>query len=236
MQTRLVGLLALTGLVGLAPALADAQTGGGDQQRQALQNQIGEASAEETQALTQLQAIRDRQAQLDGRVADLSTKVTAAEATLAPLQADADRVTAQYQAVEDHERATQAQLDVAQQSLNASAAGLLIAARAGDGYGSIQAARPADLTRGQLYLHRVSQLRRSLVERVRQLRDDIDRQRRTVGDEKAKADALARDAQNARDQIVQLRAQLGPAQADAAQQQATEHSAVLCIQSLTGEA
>jgi murein DD-endopeptidase MepM/ murein hydrolase activator NlpD len=235
MGTRLVSLIALIGLVGLVPALAGAQTNGADQQRQALQNQIGEASAEETQALASLQAIRDRQAQLDARVSGLNAQLLTAAVQLAPLQADDDRITAEYQAVDAQEQATQAQLDVVQHALNASAASLLIAANEDDGYASIQAARPADLTRGEHYLQRVSRVRRSLVERVRQLRDDIDRQRRTVADQKAKADALARDAQAARDQIVQLEAQLGPAQAEAAAQQATEEAAVLSIQSRKGE-
>jgi murein DD-endopeptidase MepM/ murein hydrolase activator NlpD len=234
MRTRLVSVLALAGLVALAPALAGAQATGGDQ-RQALQNQIGEASAEETQALANLQAIRDRQAQLDARVSDLNAQLLTAAAKLEPVQADVDRITAVYQAVDAQERATQAPLDVAQHNLDASAASLLIAARAGDGYASMQAARPADLTTGEHYLHRVSQLRRSLVERVRQLRDDVDHQRRTVAEQKAKADALARDAQSARDQIAQLQAQLGPAQAQAAAQQATEQATVLSIQSRKGE-
>ena len=235
MRTRLVALVALIGVVGLVPALAGAQTNGADQQRQALQHQIGEASAEETQALASLQAIRDRQAQVDARVSGLNAELLTAEVKLAPIQADDDRVTAQYQAVDAQEQATQAQLDVAQHALNAAAGSLLISATAGNGYVSIQAARPADLTRGEHYLQRVSRVRQSLVERVRTLRDDIDRQRRTVADEKAKADALARDAQAVRDQIVQLEAQLGPAQADAAAQQATEQAAVLSIQSRKSE-
>lgn len=235
MRTRLVGALGLIGAVGLAPALAGAQATGGDQQRQALQHQIGEASAEETQALTSLQAIRDRQAQLDARVSNLDAQLLTAAVKLEPLQADADRITAQYQVVEAQERATQAQLDVAQHALNVSAESQLITAREDDGYASIQAAQPADLTRGAHYLQQVSQVRRSLVERVRTLRDDIDRQRQAVADQKAKADALAQSAQAARDQIAQLKAQLGPALADAAAQQTTEQAAVLAIQSRKGE-
>jgi murein DD-endopeptidase MepM/ murein hydrolase activator NlpD len=235
MRTRLVSLVALIGLVGLVPALAGAQTNGADQQRQALQNQIGEASAEETQALASLQAIRDRQAQVDARVSDLNAQLLTAEVKLAPLQADDDRVTAAYQAVDAQEQASQAQLDVAQHALNAAAASQLISATADAGYASIQAARPADLTTGEHYLQRVSRVRQSLVERVRQLRDDIDRQRRTVADQKAKADALARDAQADRDRIVQVEGQLGPAQAEAAAQQATEQAAVLSIQSRKSE-
>src|SRR6202030_681443 len=99
MRTRLVAVIALAGSVALAPALAGAQTGGGDP-RQALQNQIGEASVEETQAMASLQAIRDRQAQLDARVADLNAQLVTAEAKLAPFQADIDRITAVYQAVD----------------------------------------------------------------------------------------------------------------------------------------
>lgn len=232
-RTRLVSVLALSGLLTLTPALAGAQTGGGDQQ--ALQHQIGEASAQETQALASLQAIRDRQAQLDVRVADLDAQLVTAEAHLAPLQADADRVTAVFEAVDARARATQAEFADAQHALNASAASLLISAAAGDGYASIQAARPADLTTGEHYLQRVSRVRQALVERVRQLRDAIDSQRRVVADQKAKADAAAHDAQAGRDQIVALKDQLAPAQAQAAAEQATEHATVVIIQARKSE-
>ena len=233
-RSRIVAVLLGAGLVVLAPTVADAQTTGGDQ-RQALQHQIGEASVQEVQALANLQAVRDRHAQLDARVADLDAQLLAAQARLDPLQAAADRVTAVYQAVDTQARATQAQLDGAQHALNASADGLLIAARAGDGYASIASAEPADLTTGEHYLHRVAQLRRSLVERVRQLRDEIDAQRRTVAEQKARSDALAHAAQGARDEIVALQTELAPAQADAAAQQTTEQATVLSIQSRKGE-
>jgi murein DD-endopeptidase MepM/ murein hydrolase activator NlpD len=234
LPARLV-FLGLVGAVGLAPALAGAQTDGTDQQRQTLQHQIGEASAEETQALTSLQAIRDRQAQLDGRVSDLNAQLQAAQATLDPLQADVDRVTVRYQAVAAQEQATQAQLDLAQHALNLSAASQLINARAGDGYSSIQGAQPADLISGEHYLRQVSSVRRSLVEQVRTLRDTVDRQRQTVATQKAQADALAQPARAARDQIVQVTAQLGPALADAGAQQAAEQAAVRSIQSRKAE-
>ena len=233
MRLRALFLVAVVALVG-APGRAGAQSGGSNQV-QTLLNQITEASTAEIQALGALQAIQNRQAILDARVGELQTQLAAAQAKLEPLQADADRITTQYNAVEAHELETQRQLDDAQHALNASAASLLIAARTGDGYASIEAAAPADLAAGQHYLHWIAELRKGLVERVRSLRDQIDTERRAIATAKAQADALAHEAQAARDQIAGLVAQLQPAQTDAAQQQATEQQAVASIQARKGE-
>jgi murein DD-endopeptidase MepM/ murein hydrolase activator NlpD len=233
MRARALLLVAVAAVLG-APSLAGAQTGGGNQ-TQALQNQITEASTAEIQALAALQSIRDQHAGLDAKVAELQTQLAAAQAKLDPLQATADRITAQYNAVDTQERQTQLQLDQAQRALNASAASLLISARTGDGYDSIQVAAPADLTAGQHYLHWIAQLRKGLVERVRSLRDQIDSERRAFAAVKAQADGLAHQAQAARDQIAGLVAQLQPAQTQAAQQQAAEQQAVASIQARKGE-
>jgi murein DD-endopeptidase MepM/ murein hydrolase activator NlpD len=232
MRVRALLVFAAAGVL-VAPGVAAAQSSGGGG-AQALQNQITEASTEEVQALGVLQSIRDRQAALDAQVSGLQAQLTAAQAKLDPLQADADRITARFNAVEAQRLETQAHLDDAQRALNASAASLLINARAGDGYASIASAAPVDLASGQHYLHRVAHVRKGLVERVRSLRDQLDSERRAIAGTKAQADALARAAQAARDQIAGLVAQLQPAQAQAAQQQAAEQQQVAAIQARKG--
>jgi murein DD-endopeptidase MepM/ murein hydrolase activator NlpD len=232
-------LLALATVLG-GPALggyapAGAQASGGGSQTQQLQSQITEASTQEIQALAALEATRGREAELNGRVTELQAQMAVAQAKLDPLQADADRITAEYDAVAAEERDTQAQLDDAQHALNASAASLLISASAGDGYASIRASQPQDLTAGEQYLHWVAEVRKGLVQRVRKLRDQLDGERRAIAAAKAEADAIANQAKAARDQIASLVAQLQPAQAQVTQERLADQQQVASIQARKGE-
>jgi len=56
-----------------------------DDRRQQLQDQIGEASAQEATALQELFAISAKKQEIDARVADLDSQISAAEGRLAPL-------------------------------------------------------------------------------------------------------------------------------------------------------
>jgi murein DD-endopeptidase MepM/ murein hydrolase activator NlpD len=237
MRFRFVVVVLLAGVVA-APGLAAAQTsspGGGPNLSASLQNQITEASTEEIQALAALQDVRNRELVLTAKVQDLNAQLLAAQAKLTPLQGEADRITGQFNDVQAQERTTQGQLDTAQHLLNASAAGLLISAREGNGYASIVSAGPTDLGIGEKYLHHVAGLRKNLVEKVRVLRDQIDAERRQVETQKARADEVANEAQAARDQISSLVAQIKPAQDQAAQQQAQEQQSLSAIQARKGE-
>jgi murein DD-endopeptidase MepM/ murein hydrolase activator NlpD len=233
MTSRMVCLVALIGALSV-PVAAGAQTSGGGDSA-AIQNQITEASTQEIQALQGLATIRNQENALNARVSELNIQRDAAQAKLAPLQADADHITAFYNAVEAQEQATQAKLDAAQTALNASAASLLIGAREGNGYASIEASPPAEAAVGEQYLQQVAQVRKILVESVRVLRDQVDAQRREIGTAKAQADGLAQQAQAARDQIQSLTAQLQPAQTQAAQADASQQQALQSIQSRKGE-
>jgi murein DD-endopeptidase MepM/ murein hydrolase activator NlpD len=233
MTSRMALLVALVGALSV-PAAAGAQTSGGDVSA-TIQNQITEASTQEIQALEGLATIRNQEAALNARVSDLNDQLGAAQAKLAPLQADADHITAFYNAVEAQEQVTQAKLDTAQAALNASAASLLIEAQEGNGYTSIEASPPAQAAVGEQYMHRVAQVRKTLVESVRVLRDQVDAQRRQIGTAKAQADGLLQQGQAARDQIQSLTAQLQPAQAQATQADASQQQALQSIQSRKGE-
>ena len=214
----LAAVLAAAVAIGVAPTDTAAGAPGGDRKQQ-LQEQIGEASQQESAAIAALQEIQDRKAAIDARVADLDAQVSAAQATLAPLEAEAQRLTALYEDLQVQVTQTQAELDAARLEFEDSAASLYRSARRGAAYDLVLASRPDTMAVQGKYLDQVSAKRRRLVERVSELRADLEQQRRALEAEKAKADQAAADAQAVRDQVASLRAEIEPARADAAQQE-----------------
>ncbi len=220
--------MALVVLTALASAAAAAP---GDGRAQQLQQQIGEAGAQETAALAQLDQIRAGKAVIDARVAELDQQVSAAEATLAPLADLAARIGGRYTEMLAEVDRVQTELDAARHELAVSAAEMYRSARRGASYDGVLAARPATMVQQDKYLDHVSAKRDAVVRRVQTLRAEVETQRRALAAEKQKADKAAADAQTARDQVAGLRAQIEPARAEAAQQEAAEASAVASIQS-----
>lgn len=226
--TPRVLLLAAVLLASLLPAMP-IRAAARDDRRRDLQNQISEASKAERTALAQLGAIQNRRAQIDARVADLDGQRVAAEARLGPLETEAARLAALATDLQVEVDATRTRLVAAQLQLNRSAAGLYRSERRGASYDSVLASRPNRMLVQQQYLDRVSDQRRGIVERVTELRNDLEQQQRQVAAEKAKADAAAAEARTVRDQIEQLRAQIEPARAEAAQQQYLEQQSLIGI-------
>jgi murein DD-endopeptidase MepM/ murein hydrolase activator NlpD len=207
-------LVALAALTLGAPAVAGAQTNGGGQQ-QALQNQIAQLDQAGQAALGQLQGVQSEQQALDARAADLTRQLDAAEAHLAPLADAAARLDASVAQLEAIVTATQARLDDARLAFGRSAAQLYRSTRVGAEYESLLAAQPGDLLSESVYLDLVSHQRKDLLDRVMSIRAELERQRRALVAEQAKADAAANAARAVRDQIAALRDQLAPAQAQA---------------------
>lgn len=225
----LAAVLAAAVAIGVVPTGSAAGAPGGDR-KQELQAQIGEASQQESAAIAALQDIQDRKTAIDARVADLDAQVSAAQAQLAPLEAEAQRLTALYTALQAQVAKTQADLDAARLEFEKSAASLYRSARRGETYDLVLASRPDTMVKQDKYLDQVSAKRRRLVERVTELRAELEQQRRSLEAEKAKADQAATDAQAVRDQVANLRAEVEPARADAAQQASAEQSAIDSIQ------
>src|SRR4029453_19511789 len=96
-------------VLGLAGRLASGAPE--DDRRQQLQDQIGEASAQEAAALQELFGISARKQEIDAQVAQLDSQVSAAEARLAPLQAESERLQARAAELQAEIDATQAKLD-----------------------------------------------------------------------------------------------------------------------------
>jgi murein DD-endopeptidase MepM/ murein hydrolase activator NlpD len=221
--------LAAVVAIGVVPTGSAAGAPGGDR-KQELQAQIGEASQQEFAAIAALQEIQDRKTAIDARVADLDAQVSAAQAKLAPLEAEAQRLTASYTELQAQVARTQAELDTARVEFEKSAASLYRSARRGETYDVVLASRPDTMVKQGKYLDQVSVKRRQLVERVTELRAELEQQRRSLEAEKATADQAAADAQAIRDQVASLRAEVEPARADAAIQESAEQSAIDGIQ------
>jgi len=213
---------------------AVAGAAGGNDPRSQLLAQIGAESQAEIAALNNLKAIQDKRAAIDARVGELDRQVNAAQATLANLTGDADRLAGVLQSIEARVAVTQAKLDAAMRAFHASAAQQYRSARSGANYSGVFATPPEDLVIQDKYLAHVSQRRHQLVRHVSVLRHDLEQRRRAAHDEKVKADTAAAGARTARDQVAALRAQIEPARADAAQQQATEATALADIQARLG--
>ena len=221
--------LAAVVAIGVVPTGSAAGAPGGDR-KQELQAQIGEAAQQEFAAIAALQEIQDRKTAIDARVADLDAQVSAAQAKLAPLEAEAQRLTASYTELQAQVARTQAELDTARVEFEKSAASLYRSARRGETYDVVLASRPDTMVKQGKYLDQVSVKRRQLVERVTELRAELEQQRRSLEAEKATADQAAADAQAIRDQVASLRAEVEPARADAAIQESAEQSAIDGIQ------
>ena len=227
--------LALAVILAAVVAIAGAPMGpaagapGGDR-KQELQAQIGEASQKESAAIAALQEIQDRKTAIDARVVDLDAQVSGAQTKLAPLEAEAQRLSARYTELQAQVAKTQAEVDTARFEFQESAASLYRSARRGATYDLVLASRPDTMVKQGKYLDKVSAERRQLVERVTELRAELEQQRRALEAEKAKADQAAADAQAIRDQVASLRAEVEPARADAATQELAEKSAIDSIQ------
>ena len=190
---------------------------------------------QEAAALAQLDEIRAGRVAIEARVADLDRQITAAEARLVPLVAEADRLAESYTILQGKVDRTQAKLDGARHDFEVSAAEQYRSARRGSSYDVVLAARPKVLVQQDKYLDHVSRERDALVQRVESLRQRLETQRRELEDQKRRADEARAEAQSARDQVATLRTEIEPARVDAAQRELAEGQVVAEIQAQKGD-
>ncbi len=226
-------LVALAVLSVSAPRVADAQSS--DEKKRELEQQIGEASLQELEAIQILQALGDERAAIDARVAALDQQIAAAQARLSGQEQEAARLAVDYERVRMRLQAAEAKLDDAQEALDDAAAQMYRSARNGSQYETALASPPADLVQSDAYLDTVSNQRRRIVDRVELLRDEIEARRRAVEADKQQAEDARAAAQTERDTIASLRAQIEPVRAQAAASQAAEEQALASIQARKAE-
>jgi murein DD-endopeptidase MepM/ murein hydrolase activator NlpD len=230
--TPVLGVLVALSLVLTSVAARGAPQ---DDRARQLHQQIGEASAQEAAALAQLDELRAGKAAIDARVAALDRELTAAEARLVPLVAEAERITQSYAVLQGKVDRTQTKLDGARHDFEVSAAEQYRSARRGSTYDFVLAARPNVLVQQDKYLDHVSRERDALVQRVDSLRQRLESQRSELEAQKQKADHAAADAQSARDQVASLRTEIEPARIEAAQKEQDETQVVAEIQAQKGQ-
>lgn len=231
MRHRLV-LVSLAALLvtGTLAGAARAQTPNPQRQRE-LKDRILEATASEAAALEELQALRDRKAPIDARVAELDGAMGAVLARLAPLEAEVARISA---ALEDAQRqflARQAEFEAAKAEFDGSAAQIYRSARRGVTYDYVAAARPENLVQGSKYLDEVNAKQRLTVRHIVELRDAVDAQRKDIAQKKTDAEAAAAEVAKLRDEVARLRAEIEPARAQAATEVKNEESLIASLRS-----
>src|SRR5581483_11149276 len=224
--TLFVAVAAPVGLAGGAPAGA-ASSGGGS--RTKIQHDLDQVTRAQQAAAAQLKQAQAQKASIDAKVAQLDAQVSAAQSQLDPLAAEAARLGAQYDALVAEVQQKQAELAVARQKLDRSAVVMYRDARRGDAYDVLSVSEPEQLVVANKYLDHVSNQRNQVVQRVTELRNELDSERRTVADQKAKADAAVAAAQAERDRLASLRAQVEPARAQAAAAEDEESKAVAAL-------
>ena len=198
-------------LAGRASAQLPAQQ---SDKQQELQQQIGEATAAEDAARTQLVQAQAERQRLDGSLTDVSTRVAAANDRLVAAQTDVDRLGFATALIQLKADATQKKLDQAKDDVRRTA---VLLYQHGDGAAMIGllggTTGSGQLVEGKHYLQRVSDKRQSDATHVARLKaqlaaqqEQLARQKRVADDaraaavdEKAKLDELAAQQQRARD-------------------------------------
>jgi len=213
----------------LAAGAASNSGSSGSADKNKLQQDLEDVSRQQAAAAAQLKAAQAQKATIDAKVSSLDAQVNSAQAKLDPLAAQAAQLGVEYAGLVAQLQAKQTELDAAKAKLDHSAAEMYQDARRGSSYDILSVSQPEQLVVGNKYLDHISDQRNRVLERVTELRDELEAQRKTVADEKAKADAAAAAAQAERDRIATLRAQVEPAREQAAAAEDDESKAVAAL-------
>ena len=221
-------LVASTAVLAVPATGARAASSGNDQKTK-IQKNLEDVTSEQAAAAAQLKAAQAQKAAVDAKVNTLDAQVNAAQAQLAPLAAQAAQLGAEYFSLQLQVQAKQAELATARKALDRSAVLMYQDARRGSSYDILTVSQPNDLVVGNKYLDHISNQRNQVLQKVTELRDELEAQRKAVSDQKAKVDAAAAAAQAERDRVASLRAQVEPARAQAAAAESDEFQAVAAL-------
>jgi murein DD-endopeptidase MepM/ murein hydrolase activator NlpD len=221
-------------LVPTVPASARSNPNGSRQGE--LQAAVGEASSQETAALGDLQAVRNKRKELDGLLHSLDVKIAAASARADQAEAERQRVAGEYLSVGAAVTKTEAQLTVARRQFHEAAAALYQTAADGSELQLLaDAVGTNDYASGRQYIAVVSGHNQEALSAVGKLRDQLKVQQAQLEDQRVKAESIQAQADRERSQVSALRAQQEPAHAALLEQEAREKAAVASIQARKGE-
>ena len=228
-------MLAAGGLLLVPTAPASARTNPNGGREGELQAAVGEASREESAALTDLQAVRTKRTELDGLLHSLDGKIAAASARVDQAEAERQRVAGEYLAVGAAVSETEAQLKVARRQFHEAAAALYQTAADGSDLQLLaDASGTSDYASGRQYIEVVSDHNQHALGAVGKLRDQLTTQRAQLDDQRVKAETIQAKADHERSQVSALRAQQEPARLALVDQEAREKAVVASIQARKG--
>jgi murein DD-endopeptidase MepM/ murein hydrolase activator NlpD len=219
-------LLAATATVGFA---ARAGTPAGAQQsdkQQQLQQQVDDTSAAEATARAKVVTAQAERQKADSALADVTTRLAAANDRLAAAQASVDQLGFEGLALQVKVDATQKKLEAAREDVRHSAVllyqhdGTAMIGLLGSTDGS------GDLVEGKHYLQRVSDKRQDDAKRVTKLKQQLDTQRASVAQQKQTADAARAAAADEKAQLDALATQQAQARDTAASALQGENAAL----------
>ncbi len=201
-----------------------------------LQEAIGEASEAEVAALAELQAVRTRRQELETQAAALDARIADARTRQRAAEREVERITAEVTAVQAEVDRIQGLLDAAHADFVDSVATMYQNAGGGS---PLELLAEVDDTReliaGNRYLRVSSDLADKQIEEYAAFKDDLKTAREQLVEEQTNAtaarDAVAAEAQN----VTDLRAQLEPARAAAAEEERNENAVLAEIQSRKAE-
>jgi murein DD-endopeptidase MepM/ murein hydrolase activator NlpD len=197
-----------------------------DKQQQ-LQQQADDAGAAEQSARAKLVTAQAERQRLDGALADVTSRLAAANQRLADAQATVDRLGFVAFTLQVKADATQKKLDVARNDVRHSA---VLLYSHGDGEAMIGLLGSTDgsgaLVEGKHYLQRVNDKRQADARRVTRLKDQLDAQRADIAQQKQAADAARAAAADEQQQLNQLAQQQASARDAAAGAEQAENTAL----------
>jgi murein DD-endopeptidase MepM/ murein hydrolase activator NlpD len=222
MRFRRVLVPLLAGLVAVGYAAVPTRAQSTPERQRQLKEQILEATADEAAALDALRAIRDRKAPIDAKVAALDGQVRDVQAKLNPLEEEIAGLGLALVDAQARLDARQVEFEAARAEVERSAAQIYRSARRGAAYDYVAAVRPSDLVHRSKYLDQVNQRQRAVVQKVTQLRNEVESERKAIESKRLEVETAAAELRKMREQIAALRAEIEPARQQAAAEAAAE--------------
>jgi murein DD-endopeptidase MepM/ murein hydrolase activator NlpD len=197
-----------------------------DKQQQ-LQQQADDASAAEQSARAKLVTAQAERQRLDGALADVTSRLAAANQRLSDAQATVDRLGFVGLTLLVKAEATQKKLDLARNDVRHSAV-LLYSHGTGEAMIGLLGSTDGSgaLVEGNQYLQRVNDKRQADARRVTKLKDQLDAQRADIAQQKQTADAARAAAADEQQQLNQLAQQQASARDAAAGAEQAENAAL----------
>jgi murein DD-endopeptidase MepM/ murein hydrolase activator NlpD len=237
----LVGGLVLPGLAAVAdraPAQTTSTTPqqGGSDSAQKLQDQIGEASAEESAALGQLTAIQSKRGVLDAGLRDLARRIKRAQARINQHRRDEDRLSRAAERIAAKVQATDAALRKTRAEAVDAAAAMYRGDSAEGAYAQLlDVSSLQDAYAGGVYLDHVSNRRRFAVSQLDALSKRLAAQRREAEQKRNAARAARQAAVREARSLDAMRTQQAQQRSLVAAQERAEQAIVASIQQRKGQ-